>query len=268
MPKRKDNTMMVARVLRPAELPVLAASPDLRGRAERLAAHLGAQSGEIGELGKAPLALVFDNAGLSLVGGGMSLRTDLSDMLARIKPANLKRELLVRAARVKDAGEAPLAVDATAGLGQDSLLLAAAGFTVVLYERDPVIAALLADALDRAAEVPELAGPVGRMHLVEGDSVWGLGCLPKAPDVVYLDPMFPERRKSAAVKKKFQLLHLLERPCTDQDELMRAALAAAPRKIVVKRPLKGPYLADIKPAYSLSGKAIRYDCIMPPRSQV
>lgn len=43
-----------------------------------------------------------------------------------------------------------------------------------------------------------------------------------------------------------------------------AAIAASPRKIVIKRPLKGPYLADIKPDYSLVGKAIRYDCFLAP----
>ena len=47
--------------------------------------------------------------------------------------------------------EHPRAVDATAGLGEDSLLLAAAGFEVTLCEADPVIAVLLEDALTRAA---------------------------------------------------------------------------------------------------------------------
>ena len=73
------------------------------------------------------------------------------------------------------------------------------------------------------------------------------------------------RRKSAAVKKKFQLLHHLERPCDNEDELLDAALAAHPRKIVIKRPPKGPWLAGAKPSHSLAGKAVRYDVIVPPR---
>lgn len=205
-----------------------------------------------------------DAEGLALVGDGMVLRADLARLLPRLRPDRLGRELLVRAARVRGV-EAPTAVDATAGLGEDSLLLAAAGFTVTMFEKDPVIATLLRDALERAAAVPELAQVVGRMTLVEGDSVTGLGQLGLSPDVVFLDPMFPERTKSAAVKKKFQLLHHLEHPCENEAELLAAALSAGPRKVVVKRPPKGPLLAGAKPSYQVSGKAVRYDVIVPPR---
>lgn len=203
---------------------------------------------------------------LVLAGDGMELRADLSSMAPRLRPDRLGRELLVRAARVRGA-DAPTVVDATAGLGEDALLLAAAGFSVTLYERDPVIAALLADALARAADDPALAAAVARMRLVEGDSVAGLRAMGERgehPDVVFLDPMFPERRKSAAVRKKFQLLHRLERPCDDERALLDAALAARPRKVVVKRPPKGPRLAGAKPSYELAGKAVRYDVIVPP----
>ena len=77
--------------------------------------------------------------------------------------------------------------------------------------------------------------------------------------------MFPARQKSALVKRKFQLLQQLEKPCTDERDLLDAALNMKPRRVVIKRPLKGPYLADIKPSYSINGKAIRYDCIVIPR---
>ncbi|MDM8271441.1 class I SAM-dependent methyltransferase [Thermophilibacter provencensis] len=211
-----------------------------------------------------------DDEGLALVGDGMVLRADFTRLLPRLRPDRLGRELLVRAARVRGV-EAPVAVDATAGLGEDSLLLAAAGFSVVMYEKDPVIAALLQDALGRATAVPELAPIVARMELVQGDSIAGLRGLAAsgpAPDVVFLDPMFPERTKSAAVKKKFQLLHRLERPCDDEAELLGAALAARPRKVVIKRPPKGPLLAGARPSHQLSGKAVRYDVIVvPPRTR-
>jgi 16S rRNA (guanine1516-N2)-methyltransferase len=78
--------------------------------------------------------------------------------------------------------------------------------------------------------------------------------------------MFPARQKSGLIKKKFQLLQQLEQPCTDEVELLNVALEAKPRKIVIKRPAKGPYLAEIKPHYSISGKAIRYDCFVFPRA--
>lgn len=211
----------------------------------------------------AGLELRRDADGLALAGGGMVLRADFSALLPRLRPDRLGRELLVRAARVRGV-EAPTAVDATAGLGEDSLLLAAAGFTVTMFEKDPVIAALLRDALERAAANPELASVAARMTLVEGDSVAGLRDLGFSPDVVFLDPMFPERTKSAAVKKKFQLLHHLERPCDNEAELLGAALTAHPRKVVIKRPPKGPLLAGTKPSYQVAGKAVRYDVIAPP----
>ena len=211
------------------------------------------------------LELRRDDEGLALVGDGMVLRADFMRLLPRLRPDRLGRELLVRAARVRGV-EAPTAVDATAGLGEDSLLLAAAGFTVTMFEKDPVIAALLRDALERAASDPQLAGVASRMTLVEGDSVAGLRELDFSSDVVFLDPMFPERTKSAAVKKKFQLLHHLERPCDNEEELLDAALAARPRKIVIKRPPKGPWLAGVKPSHSIAGKAVRYDVIVPPPS--
>lgn len=211
----------------------------------------------------AGLELRRDAEGLALVGDGMVLRADLARMLPRLRPDRLGRELLVRAARVRGV-EAPRAVDATAGLGEDALLLAAAGFEVLLFERDPVIAALLRDALARAEGVPGLAEAVGRMTLREEDSVSALRSLAEPPDVVFLDPMFPGRTKSAAVKKKFQLLHRLERPCDDEEGLLAAALAARPRKVVVKRPPKGPLLAGARPSYQLAGKAVRYDVLVPP----
>ena len=211
----------------------------------------------------AGLELRRDADGLALAGGGMVLRADFSALLPRLRPDRLGRELLVRAARVRGV-EAPTAVDATAGLGEDSLLLAAAGFTVTMFEKDPVIVALLRDALERAAANPELAPVAARMTLVEGDSVAGLRDLGFSPDVVFLDPMFPERTKSAAVKKKFQLLHHLERPCDNEAELLGAALTAHPRKVVIKRPPKGPLLAGTKPSYQVAGKAVRYDVIVPP----
>lgn len=224
----------------------------MSGEAQRVAREVG-------------LELREGAAGLALAGDGMELTCDLARLLPRLRPDRLGRELLVRAARVRGVA-APTAVDATAGLGEDSLLLAAAGFTVTMYEKDPVIAALLQDALDRAANEPQLSAIVERMTLVEGDSVAALRAMGAAPDVVFLDPMFPERTKSAAVKKKFQLLHRLERPCEDERELLEAALAAGPRKIVIKRPPKGPCLAGVRPSHAVAGKAVRYDVIVPPRT--
>lgn len=210
-----------------------------------------------------PLYLLLDETGLSLHGENLHLQGDYTQMLSRLKYNNLTQEMLVKAAKIKGA-EAPTAVDATAGLGEDSLLLAAAGFRVILFEHNPVIAALLRDTLERAERNPDLAPIVRRMELREGNSVEGLQNLEFTPDVVLLDPMFPPRQKSSLVTKKLQLLQKLEMPCSEEAALLNAALTAKPKRIVIKRPAKGPFLADVKPAYSLAGKAVRYDCIVPP----
>lgn len=218
--------------------------------------------------------------GLTLVGDGMELRGDFSKMLKRVKPGKLQTELLIKAAKIRrstdgSAGEnvrRPLAIDATAGLGEDSFLLAAAGFDVIMLERDETIAALLADALTRAQNDPTTAETISHMSLATEDSIATLGEWTNVrpnqkPDVILLDPMFPKRTKSASVKKKFQLLHELESPCSEEEPLLKAAFSANPSKIVIKRPAKGPYLAGVKPSYSVSGKAVRYDVIVTAQTR-
>ncbi len=212
--------------------------------------------------------LCSDGEGLYLSSDGQVLRGDFERMLPRIKPGRLSSELLVRAAKIKDATEPLTALDATAGLGEDSFLLAASGFHVTLYERNPIIYALLCDALERALRTPELAEVAGRMTVHNGDSVAAMSALVTAPDVILLDPMFPERQKSALVKKKLQMIQKLEVPCTDEHGMLITAMRAKPRKLIVKRPPKGAYLAGIKPQYSIEGKAVRYDCFVSPYDRI
>lgn len=218
------------------------------------------------KLAQHDLTLVFSDQGLCLTDGKLQIMADFREMLPRLKQSNLQREMLVKAARIKGQEMPQTLVDATAGFGEDSLILAAAGFQVRLYEFDEIIAVLLQDCLERAAEIPELKEAVGRMELICGDSVKGMKELNYKPDIVLLDPMFPARQKSALIKKKFQLLQRLESPCSTEVDLLDAAVAADPKRIVIKRPLKGPYLAGRKPAYSLEGKAIRYDCFVFARN--
>lgn len=210
------------------------------------------------------LTLVRDEEGLALVGEGQMLRGDFTRMLPRIKAGRLNSELLVKAAKIKKAEGELTAVDATAGLGEDSLLLAAAGFNVTLYERNPVVYELLKDALERAAQIPELAPVVARMTAVHDDSVAGMASLETPPDVILLDPMFPARQKSALVKKKLQMIQKLEQPCDDEITLLLTAMEAKPKKLIVKRPPKGDYLAGLKPDHSIEGKAVRFDCFASP----
>jgi len=216
-----------------------------------------------------PYLCIDRDGAISLVSGAQSLRGDFARMMRRVEPANLNGELVVRAARIRGLSMPLRVADATAGLGEDSFLLAAAGYEVQMYEYDPVIAVLLQDALDRAraSDDPALAGIARRMHFQQGDSRELLRQMKWKPDIVLLDPMFPARRKSGLVRKKLQFIQQLEKPCDDEHSLMDAAIAADPRKIIVKRPKNAAYLAGRKPSSQVKGKIIRYDCIVLPGMQ-
>ena len=207
------------------------------------------------------LTVLFDSKGVSLTGFGLSYQGDFENMLHRVTNGRLQHEMLAKA--VKTDQENLKAIDATAGMGEDSLLLAACGYQVTLYEQNPVIAILLKDALRRAKKNTVLKDIVSRMQLVEGDSIEHLNKRLDPVDVIYLDPMFPGRQKSGLINKKLQLIQKLEPPCSKETALFDAAMAAQPSKIIVKRPLKSPYLDERVPSYSLKGKAIRYDCYSP-----
>ncbi|MFN2349198.1 MAG: class I SAM-dependent methyltransferase [Thioalkalivibrio sp.] len=173
---------------------------------------------------------------------------------------SLRSEPLARAVGIK--GESrPDVVDATAGLGRDGFVLASLGCQVTLLEREPVIAALLADGLERAAREADLAETVARMHLVTGNARDWLASLDETslPEVVYLDPMYPHRDKSALVKKEMRVFRALVGDDTDADALLEAALKAARRRVVVKRPARAEPLAGRKPSHHIPGKTTRFD---------
>ena len=259
MPEQNSNKLYSGR------LAVMIENEAYKDEGLLLAEHLGTVLADENNKADFVLFLVLGEHGLFLRDRDMQMQGDFTHMKNRLSAANLNREMLVRAAKIKNmeaSANPPVAVDATAGMGEDSLLLSAAGFSVILYEHDPVIAALLKDTLRRSSDIPELKEIAARMHLFEADSVTALSELSFKPDVILLDPMFPGRQKSGLVKKKFQLIHQLERPCENEEILLEAAIKADPQKIVIKRPLKGPFLAGIRPSYQLEGKKIRYDCIV------
>jgi 16S rRNA (guanine1516-N2)-methyltransferase len=171
-------------------------------------------------------------------------------------------ELIVKAVRGRS--KQPLQVlDATAGLGRDSFVLASRGFQVTAVERNAIVAALLADGLARAA-ASSAADIAARIDLRQADAIDYLSALPVAdePDVVYLDPMFPAAQKSALVKKEMRLFQQLLHGPADaalDARLLQAARDAARLRVVVKRPARAQPLAGAVPDYELPGKAIRFD---------
>lgn len=159
-------------------------------------------------------------------------------------------------------------VDATAGLGQDAFVLASLGCRVSLFERNPVIHALLADGLARAALNVDCAPIVARMTLQAGSSADWLAEAAQAGeavDVIYLDPMFPHREKSAQVKKEMQVFRTIVGDDDDSEALLGAALAAARYRVAVKRPRKAPAIDGPEPGTRVEGKSSRYD-IYPVRA--
>lgn len=172
---------------------------------------------------------------------------------------------IAKAVGLKTYGLPLTVIDATAGLGQDSFVLACLGCKVTMLERNAVIADLLADALQRGLNDPQIQQYVANMQLIRGDAVQLLQQLPveKHPDVVYLDPMFPLREKSALVKQELRQLKDLVGDDPDADQLLDVARKIAKRRVVVKRPRIAPYLNNIKPHSEQVGKANRFDIYMP-----
>ncbi|NHH99123.1 class I SAM-dependent methyltransferase [Oceanimonas sp. MB9] len=155
-------------------------------------------------------------------------------------------------------GHNPSVVDGTAGLGRDAFVLASLGCTVALCERHPVVHALLADGLRRAAADGEIGPWVSeRLRLLPfGHS---LGDIAGQPDVVYLDPMFPHKKKAALVKKEMRVFHSLVGADEDADALLAPALALARARVVVKRPDYAGFLNDTPPSAQIASKNNRFD---------
>jgi len=163
-------------------------------------------------------------------------------------------------------GIRPVVVDATAGLGRDAFVLARLGCALTLIERQPVIAALLEDGLQRALADDEVGPIVAQMRLLCGNAIDLLSTWDGAPpQVIYLDPMFPHRDKSPLVKKEMRLFRPLAGDDDDAPALLAAALALATHRVVVKRPRKALAIAGEPPGYALEGNSSRFD-IYPKRS--
>ncbi|MDK8464707.1 class I SAM-dependent methyltransferase [Marinobacter sp. SS13-12] len=169
-------------------------------------------------------------------------------------------QLIAKAVGLQKTRQALHVLDATAGLGQDAFVLASLGCKVTLFERSPVIHALLSDGLARAALNEQSAPLAARMALQPGNSIDWLGRAEKgAVDVVYLDPMFPHRDKSALVKKEMQVFRTVVGDDDDSPELLAAALAVATYRVVVKRPRKAGPVSGPEPTTRTEGKSSRYD---------
>jgi 16S rRNA (guanine1516-N2)-methyltransferase len=158
-------------------------------------------------------------------------------------------------------GKSKTVLDATTGWGQDSLSIFRMGYQLRCMERSTVMAVLLSNGFNRLAQQDwfqkcQLTVP----ELIVGDAIEQFGHLDTAPDCIYLDPMFPpKRKKSALAKKSMQVLHELIGQDEDKQQLFNAALQATAKRLVVKSPDHAPPLGNLKPSQQIKTKLLRYD---------
>ncbi len=183
---------------------------------------------------------------------------DFTDPRLLFRRKSGHNEPLGRAVGVKG-NRRPHVLDATAGLGRDAFVLADLGCQVTLSERSTILAFLLNEACSFAAlsANKKVMAAINRMKVVVGDTKF---YEIEGEQVIYLDPMFPPREKSAAVKK--ELVTLQELHCgqiDDSKSLVDWAFSQPNTRVVAKRPRSAPAISDRKPAHSLLGKTIRFD---------
>ncbi len=183
-------------------------------------------------------------------------------LLYRLSRVTIKKEAVARAVGLKKTK--PIVLDATAGLGRDSFILAALGCRVIMLERSPIIAALLADGLRRAAATGQIAHIRQRMTLYQTESkLFKLESQAK-PEVIYLDPMYPARSKKALVKKEMRCLRDIAGTDPDSDELLNWALTQEVIRVVVKRPRDAECLARRQPSFVVKSRKHRFDVYLKP----
>lgn len=246
--------------------PALSAlTPELADKAHQLARQLGLPN----QPNDHDFALELTTKGVQLRWRSQPkvtpLRLDFSEgkQAWRRQAGGGRSEAVVRALGISK-GHRPRVLDATAGLGRDAMVLAHAGCSVLLLERNPSIHLLLEDAIERAANDADIGEWVrARVEVLPAGSILQVTTrqvlAKNPPQAVYLDPMFPHREKSAAVKKDMQMLQQLAGPDDDSDALLPAALELASHRVVVKRPAKAPYLAGQKPSAEVTTKGHRFD---------
>lgn len=159
-------------------------------------------------------------------------------------------------------GITPTVLDATAGLARDAFVLASMGCKITLVEQSPILFTLINDGIKRAIESGEISSIISNItSLVNADSnlyIESLG-LDSRPDVIYIDPMFPERRKSALVKKDMQILQKLISKNESTGILLETAIKHAGNRVVVKRPAHAQPISERVPDTSINGEKTRYD---------
>ena len=230
-----------------------------------------------------PILLLDEKNKLSWLSDGLSVAPEWDKLQRRVVSAGRKSELLLQAVKITSDSHV---IDATAGFGHDSLILASTGAQVIMLEQQPLMALLLLVDQQRMSGLANWQKLMSRLHIINTDALGYFATLAadaindtkeidkKAVDVVYLDPMFPEDSyqdsktgKGAKVGKHMQALHQLASPPTleQEEQLLQSAQAVVRQnaqtsgRVVVKRPQFAPLLAHQQPSESWHNEAVRFD---------
>ncbi|WP_296404802.1 class I SAM-dependent methyltransferase [Psychrobacter sp.] len=222
-----------------------------------------------------PVLIIDDKLQLSLLMNHMSVAVDWTSLQRRVVSAGRKTELLLQACKLTDQS---LVLDATAGFGHDSLILASTGAKVTMLERNPLMALLLMYEQYQMYQLPNWQKLMARLQIVCGDSAEYMAthyeasqtALTSAFNVIYLDPMFPENSyqstatgKGAKVGKHMQALHHIAIPPDNKEEknLLELSMSNVVEggRVVVKRPASAPLFANCEPDESWHNDVVRFD---------
>lgn len=207
------------------------------------------------ELLKVDGAMFFDNGILSYKFQNLSpIKIDIRSQLEYHKKFFYKNSIhkdpLAKAIGLKKGKELPSVLDATGGFLGDSLLLLSLGITnLTVYEKHPVLANLIANALSLASVTMNFRAE----NVQECKDTF---------DVVYFDPMYEEYNKKTAPKKEMQILREIGTGEENNSELASKLLGVARERLVIKRSIKASYLL-LSPNHSIKGKSTRFDIYLP-----
>ena len=231
-----------------------------------------------------PILLLDEKNKLSWLSDGLSVAPEWDKLQRRVVSAGRKSELLLQAVKITSDSQV---IDATAGFGHDSLILASTGAQVIMIEQQPLMALLLLVEQQRMSGLANWQKLMSRLHIINTDALGYFATIDfarfnytvkadneQAFNVIYLDPMFPEDSyqdsktgKGAKVGKHMQALHQLALPPTldEEQQLLQSALAIVSQngqkqgRVIVKRPQFAPLLAHLEPSESWSNEAVRFD---------
>lgn len=171
----------------------------------------------------------------------------------KTKQYSLKKEPLAKALGVKGNGVTQV-LDATCGTGKDTVLILTFGGIVTALERNPVVAKLLSSAIEIAKQSD--IHIFKNLNFINSDAK-DLTDL-ELYNVIYLDPMYPHKKKKALPRKEMVLFRDIVGDDPDVEDLFHWAMNSTVKRVVVKRPVSSGFLVQ-KPSHSFTGKSTRYD---------